>query len=98
MSNVACVKCGVEGESKCPHCRNIFPDENNNFMLEGLEHRIILREHVTFRVYSGETHESVLQGLKRWLSRLSEQDITQLACVHKWEFKEGHGSLIGCGH
>jgi hypothetical protein len=30
MARIYCVKCGLRGDSKCPHCRNIFPDSNKN--------------------------------------------------------------------
>lgn len=33
MGNVYCVKCGMEGESKCPRCRNVFPDNRIEAML-----------------------------------------------------------------
>lgn len=105
MSNVVCVKCGLEGTSKCPHCRTVFPEfpEEDRmlwFDVEALEHRIILSDEkkVSFRVYDDEDWLSVLKVLRKYLAILKDEHLKTLACKHQFEFKPGCKSSIDCGH
>lgn len=95
MANVECKKCGELGNSKCPHCRSIFP---SNQVLAVAEHSVNeLREEddaiiITLRLY-GETLQDKLETL-RWIA---SQPIG-LLCKHQYTFVKGAKSSIDCGH
>ena len=109
MSNVVCVKCSAEGDSKCPYCRSIFPDwpegdtDGEKFVwfdVEALEHRLDLSDpaKVTFQLCRDETPEKFLQMLRKAMIMMKENHVKVLACAHSFKFKEGHSSSIDCGH
>lgn len=48
MANIVCIKCGMRGDSKCPHCRNSYPNQHSDLKvsdaLESIEMRIGYKE------------------------------------------------------
>jgi hypothetical protein len=102
--NIACVKCGQGGYSKCPFCRNVFP--NAGPAVEHLEQIVRLETTdsgdgcavVSFRAYAPERTHAQLLGLVAMLLRhCSPEEIEQVACDHEWEFTPDGESTIGCG-
>lgn len=110
--NVYCIKCGAEGDSKCPHCRSVF---NSNHLEVQLSHvlkfdlinldgaswlQVRLRIPPEFCV---EDEEATLAdahiGLYEILKMMiegHELPLKQWICRHEWRLKPGHKSLIGC--
>jgi len=65
MKTVYCKKCGLRAISKCPHTRNIFPD-NNPFVQSGAQGT--LEQFLKVIRYPGEEkHEPLPDGTVRWL-------------------------------
>lgn len=114
MAKVVCSQCGTTGDSKCPACRNVFPDRQDlaeiEFRVDGHpvydEDEDVVR--MTVKGYINDDQEEELGRNKaiilalhrsiKHLSELSVEDLTVLLCNHRFEFAEGQHSDIGCGH
>jgi len=104
-ANVHCEKCGMEGISKCPHCRSVFPapprdDLERWGLVEALEWRVLVDkpDRLAFKVCDDEDHEKMLMMLWKHLPKLEERHIKAVTCRHRWVFNEGCSSEIDCGH
>lgn len=83
MASVVCKKCGVRGDSKCPHCRIVFMDRIKNsiqgYALDGIEMRIACteaddrigtdgtRKHLVSFWTYAETRDQAMEKILRWL-------------------------------
>ena len=100
MSNIYCVKCGIEGFTKCPYCRSIFLDEEDprgrvEWMVS--HHLVIHEDRLEWKLY-GKDPASGLKILARVLQGATEEELKVAACLHEWDFKPCCGSTISCGH
>ena len=110
MSKVHCEVCGLQANSKCPYCRNVFVMHNKpelELADELLSHFATINGDgtITFHQHcwdtenaERETSEKILKRAWRILHMVNEEECKVLACVHKWVFDEGEKSEIGCGH
>ena len=111
--NCACIHCGAEANSKCPHCRTIFPTNQMEAMLSyGFKRHIKKDERevnwlkVEFFIGNGtekDNLEFALTELYTCLAKMAEPEhpypsIAEYACDHIYHFKEGEKSSISCGH
>jgi hypothetical protein len=105
MAKIVCIKCGLEGDSKCPHCRSIFVEKCGNpigvkdtvasYRLKIDDAGIMVKRGRTIEG-GRETNEEILEML-RWLLE-DPKDFKVLGCVHEWEFAPFFHSEIDCGH
>lgn len=108
MARVICIRCSKEGDSKCPHCRNVFCDEDTPAgMIDTLmSYRMrISEEGILFKRYKKgvdlsepETDLELLSFVKRILNRVDDAGLKILACAHEFDFAPFGQSSIGCGH
>ena len=60
MARIYCKKCGLRGDSKCPHCRSIFADEHPDPLvasaMESIEAFVSVR---------ADEHDQSMDGKKR---------------------------------
>ncbi len=92
MGNVHCLKCGLEGSSKCPHCRTVFPE---NGIVTILEYGIQIGDKdVSTRPLPPEEFTKFIRSL----AKLSDDEMKMICCNHRFEFKPGGKSSIDCGH
>jgi hypothetical protein len=111
--NCKCIKCGAEANTKCPHCRTIFPCNQQEAMVSyGFKRHIKPDEHgvhwleVSFYVGEGTKKndlEWALGQLYKTLKAMADPDssypsIAEYACDHQFQFKKGEKSSISCGH
>lgn len=111
--NVVCSDCGAEAHSKCPYCRSVFPDNQMEAMLSYQLKRTMSTDElginwldVSLYVGNGTEKDNMATAMERLLGILSAmQDpeshyptIAQYCCDHRWTFKPGQKSTIGCGH
>jgi hypothetical protein len=109
MSNVVCVDCGMEAHSKCPFCRTVFPNNQTDAMLSWTcKHRIKEVNNfnwlqVEFMMREDETEEDTFKRLHSLLDEMVTKpkeflSLKEFCCDHRWVFKPGEKSTIGCGH
>lgn len=84
MAAIYCKKCGLRGDSKCPHCRSVFADRNPNEVArweqEALERLLMVRSIENTTTQKGESRFIVgvwtyatdsQEALKKGLDRLN---------------------------
>lgn len=114
MSNVICTICGATGESKCPVCRSVFPDDQFPAMWEVRqgdgeygkrngcdEIQLIFPYTVPFDGDRKATTEDKMKVVKTaWeqAQRMTLEQWMRAFCRHNWVFAPGCESTIGCGH
>lgn len=112
MSAIYCKKCGLRGDSKCPHCRSIF--SNAPYAQEMFEQFLNVRKFDkdeepgsdgqrrwlvgvwTYAVTDQEAMGRCLRSLQAFLTD-PEINIEVVACLHDWDLMPGVKSSIGCG-
>lgn len=100
MSNIICNKCGATGNSKCPCCRSIFPDDQMDAVLSMIFKHTIKQEgngiwcevKYLVGVPSKDTVADIdllksLKGLQTNLKMII--DNPQYLCDHVWELAVG---------
>ena len=114
MSNIKCKKCGEFAYSKCPYCRNIFPEDQivtfYSNMITVKQEVIpadqwvdnLPRTKITFSIntwHVPDEKETPEQQFLVLLKGLLKLEYPERAlCNHRWEFLPGESSSIGCGH
>lgn len=112
MSNLICEKCGATAEGKCPICRTIFPDDQHEavlshflkFKVEDGHVKITFLHYLSREEVERSESENVEAALIHLLNNLKAMEsghstsFKSYSCVHKWVFKPGCKSTIGCGH
>lgn len=95
---VFCRKCGATAQSKCPRCRNVFPDDQEvGYLKEVVSvdigryakewcnkdgHDLIVTSTLRDRCHDPYAG---LQHLLERLRRLSDPQLQRLCCRHEWE-------------
>jgi len=114
MSNIQCKLCGAKANSKCPYCRNIFPEDQITTMYSNLielkKEEVpgdkwmdgVPRQQISLTITTHrrlEEKESAEDILLGLVKGLANlEHPEQVLCVHQWEFLPGEESSIGCGH
>jgi len=100
MSKIVCSKCGATGNSKCPYCRTVFPDNQLEALLSYVIQWDRREDRIVVQVATLTT--SVEEALTKTLSALTtcaeKVGFAQYACEHDWVFAEGQHSEIACCH
>lgn len=104
-SNVVCSKCGATGKSKCPYCRNVFPDNGYEALLSHIFHFYLVEEggltkaKITYVIDPEWSPEQAWKHIHGIIHEVDERvGVKMLLCEHDFIFAPGEVSEIGCGH
>ena len=100
MAKIYCMKCGLEGDSKCPFCRSIFATSKNGTLDTIASYFFVLddEKYVKVRLPRDEDHGGCVIVLRDFLKDLTDEQCRIVACCHSWTFSPCSHSEIGCGH
>jgi hypothetical protein len=113
VSKVVCSKCGATGISKCPFCRQVFPDNQSMAMWRAVSAfefepsgkyntpDLVLR--LTYHAANEEEAEALKRGelttdQLEFMKDAIEARMRDNCADHEWGFAAGEKSSIGCGH
>jgi hypothetical protein len=104
--NCYCKKCGLRADSKCPHCRNVFPKRLSPaqqclemiIKVKQVSNHDIPTRWVYVEIKKSSEEEAILSVLETLKACFDAgADLKVAACVHEWELMPGVESEIGCG-
>lgn len=107
--NVVCKHCGLQGSSKCPNCRNVFPSNEtaDDMLVSSLEFRVQTswpKDRDDKPITTGERlialrpmPTSDFPRIVRAIAKLTDEQIKVLCCDHQFEHKSGNNTCGFCG-
>ena len=112
MGNCVCVHCGAEASSKCPYCRNVFPDNKSGYGCEvrqgngeygkrnGTDEFQLVFSWMFDREETATTADFNIRIGEVYdeLTSHTREEVIRMFCQHTWRFKPEQSSTIGCGH
>lgn len=82
---VKCIKCGARASSKCPTCRTVFPEDQQEAMLFAGLGFSLEGDSLIVRMHTWDADPSVaFQRLIHKLRSIPEEKLKQYACHHQW--------------